>query len=821
MDSLELQKNIQIEEKKTDLTTDTENVSKTISENKEEVKAPDLMSRFDTRMKSVFYRPEKTAEVKTNVEWMVESHKPEYEMVLKKKHLVKKDEYEQVAVRTGKEELSKKKKTLYKKMQDNEFALQSRQIRLQDEVDINVAKYTNFSTVCALSAFAEENVTRQEFNEMVKKYAGGENISKEKADENRFDFLSDITEKIMTMQPGDYDVSTQQRMAESSKKFELMASRIEAYKQLLDSNEDYKKMLEQKKDEGGENYLEKVEERLRKLGNISRYYRVQKLIMEDSLYQNSRNNEISMEIGDNDDFQTKRLKKLLRVAYYMGKNLNGADLPDLSTDSMYSKSANDYAKNIFDKDPNMVEKQIKAASQFKDKKRKESLIRSAKEMRAAQAEAMEKEVKALEFEKFFVPQEELKFSLNVPKVNKDPRFAYLGSTGAEIKATEDNIVLSGKQKLHERIEDLKNNGLTYKSFDVPSFPGAVNFDGNILFGDNFDRQVKAYTVVYSYKRNDDEIMQIIRNLNIARSKDFEKNTKNDPKAKAYYESCYIDAAVKTQALMYSTTKRVANAVGDKPLFMHPKDLIMQDNLTKRSTFVAAATITNSFVEENNNEQKLKDFVKKFNTSGKYPLDMNEMKTLGNANAMITFKMNTWLGKIRSDLSMNKGEIFPPNEIDKVFKWWNDNNEEKLKSPDNIDVNHVAAWLMAEHKDELESGKFFDRVNRKTGKKIFLETFAVSTKNFFTGDLTEMNKLVKSNIIPHTSDKDLEAYFNKLKKEGYTPVGPDNDPYLKEQFKKGFTDFMKDEKGEFNPIGMPYYVETVLTPEEQKRYNEIV
>ena len=752
---------------------------------------------FDERLKTVFSTPEKTVEAKTNAEFLLSSHKEEYVSQLKKKHLVKADEYEMVPVTTGKQEITEKKKQNWAKIEKDVNEISSHMIKMQDDIDINVAKYTDFSTVKALSAFSNSFSDIKQFEAMVKSYAGDDKVDDGELISGRYAILGELTEKIMKMDPSDFDVSTSQRIVDQSKKFELMSVQLEAYQNLLKKNEGYKKVLADQKDKDGESYLDRVEERVHNLGKLSRYYRIQKLIMEDSLYQNSRNNEIPMEASDKDDFQTKRLKKLLRISYYMGRQLSGAELSDLSAESQSSKKIDTYARNTFAK--------------------KESID---KKNRAGDDAAMDQELNVLEFERFFVPQDSLKIKLNPPIPNPDPRFAFLGTKQADTYICEELSKDLGKHQLYDKIHDYKTDYIRHKEgeagelieFGAAVFSDAKSFDPKTVFSEILDRQLFAFVNVYSYKQTDDEIMHMIKNITIPKSKEYEK-MKHDPKALAYYESCYIDSMVKYQALRFGAAKRIANGMGDKPFFMHTKDLIMNDNAEIRATIMAVISGTNMLTIGNND--KAKDFYKKFLKDGKYPVDFNEMSVLCNAYSNYPFKVNSWIDVFVMDLNEDEPQIFPEESIAKVREW-RDKNLPKRKGK-TIGHDDVAAYLDKFHHDEIVSGKIFEKRD-KNGKLFFDNHFARGQYSILATNLLPVQQLLFSNLIEHTSEKELQKYEKKLKDNNYTSVFSKNDKYMMDEFRNNYTEISFNTDGSYNEQGLATY-QYRMTKEEREKYED--
>ncbi len=751
-------KNEQVESLQTDL---KQNVQEKDGENA----VPQQASfSFDEKMHEVFKTPEISVRLQTDSAWLKESHKPEYERRLKKRHLLKKNEYEMVPVTTGKEEIVNRKKSLAAMVDKNVNERKSDLVRLQDGIDINVAKKTNFTTVKNLSAFVENTKDQAEFTELVKSYTSG-----------RFTVLSELTKKIMSIKPSEFDVSTMQRIAETSGKLELMVSQVDAYQELLKANEDYKEKLKAQKDEAGKSYLTRVEERLRELGKISRYYRIQKLIMEDSVYQNSRNNEISMEVSEKDDFQTKRLKKLLRVSYYMGKNLSGADLPDLEAEGKLSRTSNEYAKKNFDE--------------------------------SADDKTPEMEVRKLEFERLFVPPDYLKLKLSTSERSNDPMIPYFGAASLDEYVSREATVQCGKKDLMDKVLAYKKNDIPGGMLLDPKFTKAKTFDGKTDFTDNFDRMVTSFAV-FAYRQNDDEFFQIVKHMSIAHSKRYAEH-QNDEEAMKYYESCFVDAAVKYQAFEYAAIRRLGNGFGDLPFVMHPKDFVLQSNCKMMAHLHACSTISNHYTKEN--EPLYAEFMKKFNHGDRYPVDIKEMENMGGAYMQVIMKGNMWLEAVRNDINFKQGKLFPKDTGDKIITWWNENHKDKQINT--VDYIQISEWMSAFHKDDVTSGAFFEKKD-PDGNEILNKAMIAGNDNMLTGDITEIQAMLSYDGILHPSEEEVAEYEKQMKQKKYFQTGTEEDPYLIKQYRKKFRDLTSKADGSFSKNGMPDYVDRMSEKDQQ-------
>ena len=677
-----------------------------------------------------------------------------------------------------KQQITALKKENAGRIETEKNTIRSRQIRLQNTLDLNIAKKTDFKTVQALSALAG-NMTEAEFAEYVKNYTAG-----------GFDQVIAITRRIFEIDPGSFDISSDEAIINNCSKLEMLSNQLEAIRVILSVNSTFRSRLFALKDESGNNLLDKLNNKLRQLDDISGYYRLRKLIIQSPLYQKLADNELSYEVSEKDDFETNYLKKLLRCAYYHGRRISGLSLPDLEAISDKTKQLDDYAKNVF------THKSDINADEHEDYDKK-----------------MQKELYSLEFERLFVPQDDLKISLDIPKENKNKFFAASGAASSDNAISMSLVSAKGKQALFDQIQSLKSKELGGRAFPDPGFRDAKSFEGKTVFGDTFSRQTYAFAVIYSYLQNDDEMIQILKYMTLSANKQYLDN-KNDPEIMRYLESAFIESAVKFEAFMYAALKRLQNGIGDKPFLLHPKDLLMQYTPLLKATLTACATVTNHMTDSN--AGRFMAFMNKFNTTGKYSFDIDEFENIGNAYSAVSFKLGRWGDEIEQDINYEKGVLFPIDTKNKI-KEWCANNE---KYREYADKNYVSLVAISEYLEEtgdksVSTGKIFD-VKNSEGKYYFEDAFAVMNTGPIGNDLTSVNKLLNDKNTPKTSIEEIEAYEKKLKDQNYSTTGDKKDPYLVGAFKQKYKNIMYDSKGKIRRGGLYDYAAENWSEEENDK-----
>ncbi len=606
----------------------------------------------------------------------------------------------------------------------------TKQIQLQDDLDINIAKKTDFTTVKALSAFADK-MDKDQFAELVKSYTGAGFESEVQKRDARFELLQKLADDILEIEEGSFDLESNEGIIENASEFELMGAKISAFKPLLGKNPMLKIKLEEAISEDGiHNKYEMVMSKLHVLGNISRYYRVKKLILTNPLYQTMQEDEVSVEEDANDTYEMKYLKKL--QAY-----LN------------------------------------KLAGKFNEDEEEDTYTQS-------EDEALEKEIMALEFERLFIPPKDLKLTIkNIPRQNDKKYFALsLGGKDEGDKIIQNYVIQNNpdSQAVKNGIDELadhdKNQGV---GFGDPMFKKAKSFDPKTLFGENFSRQTQAFCTVYNYGQTPAELVQIMKHMTVMSSKNYNED---DPEALAYYESCFIESAVKYEAFMYAAVMRMLNGFGDLPFLLHPKDLVIQYTPLMRATLMATATITNHITTEN--KARFMAFMEKFNTSGQYPMDLELFDFVGNAYSAVVVKMNSYMKEIHESVMLNDGKFLPKGTSKKVRTWCGKQDDPEIKKYEDPNKSYgpevLSLYLESEESEWIRSQKLFDLKDSK-GRYLFEEALTFGGLACMTTSQEELKKFMTSNKVKHTSQEDVDAYEKKLKDEKYVPIGPKNDPYM--------------------------------------------
>lgn len=128
--------------------------------------------------------------------------------------------------------------------------------------------------------------------------------------------MSDMVENIMS-----YKIAKVNLMNDS-----YVASHVEYYDQMnrdLASYERMRKAYPGFEDNLEETHRRKLRVRIERLDELGAFFRVRKMIILDPYYRRHYNEELSMNVSENDSEDKKRLAKLLRLSFYLGKNTLG------------------------------------------------------------------------------------------------------------------------------------------------------------------------------------------------------------------------------------------------------------------------------------------------------------------------------------------------------------------------------------------------------------------------------------------------------------------------------------------------------------------
>ena len=699
-----------------------------------------------------------------------------------KKRTFKKDEVITERVVVDKEEKTRLKRAIAKKMTANYGFSVDKKVKARRNVDILHKKHLDYSTFETISDFAPLMQGEKEFEDLVNQFSIAEmekkkaktnkqpEVDEKRLKENTIPAMNIITEKIMKINAAGFDLSSDQALAEQSDKLEEIARASVAYRKLLSQNPEYMDYVFSQKNKKGQNLGELLTRQLDQLTAVADYYRLRKIVIEDELYQSLANEEISIEDEKTDSVQMKRLKRMMRASYQAGMNLEqafggGGEVPkiDLKTDDTIGILRR--GKLQLDK----KDMQKSAEGQLKMLVNQSDVISQLESERYFQAPRWMRESMTLDPKK-------------IPKQNKDKNPA-LAICGPKSDMTMAKVAIKefGKQELWDKWAKLTGkNGRDVGA--NPKFEGAKDKKlGDMEISDNWNRLFAAFTTVYSYKNTDEEMMEMADLLSIQSDKEKWKEIQKDPEAVAFYESAFREMSKKMIFAAYAGSKRFAETLGGKMNTMHPADICMQMT-TKMHVYIMGNSVITNIVKPGNTEKVIELFEE--DKESKYAFDAEDFEDMSNVMSNMDFKIQGFENCMRSvtkdvdseELAEISKKIFgDPKYFDKVIdpeykKYLADGNKLSDAWPKKMSSDAIMTWYLNRHPEYITTKAF---KNKAFGKHV-----ADAYGQGMSGTEASLYNLVKKGKIDYPTDEEFDAYEKHLQKEGYLKLrvnDKDDDP----------------------------------------------
>ena len=514
--------------------------------------------------------------------------------------------------------------------------------------DMKVKSAVGYQAFRQLSQFYAEFSSEgaEAFNAMVVKYG------KDEVSAGRFEVLDKITGKIMDINPGDFDFSSDKAIASKAHNFENMSAMTETYRELLEDNPAYVQHLkETKTDDDNESFYDKVRGQMLKLTAMSDYYRIRKMIMSDSEYK-VRAGDIEQAYNANDSKGTKHLKEMLRASYYIAANLNRVlgtnefDDLELLEDTHYEdidkvfnirrqdipdEGSDEYVYNRETSIRDELDRLQREGDSIADYDRRDCLGSLTDISRKVYDKKSKKFKKVNSINKYGA-------MINGVGLNASNGFYY-----DDIKKMRRTEL---KRKLLELRTKFKDNVFGTASFDSKKYPELMKLDIN----DNFNRLTDSILLDPTSDLSDSEVLEYVENQLIILTKRYdmllENKKKIDKKLEknealteeeknleligddefSYCEEAYIDASMRNFYRYNAMFEKLEQELGAKGLILHPMDLMVKlpDELSGQLT--SMFTISNIIKPGTNDLLKLTDFIKKYNRDykrNKYRIDADK------------------------------------------------------------------------------------------------------------------------------------------------------------------------------------------------------
>ncbi len=595
------------------------------------------------------------------------------------KHILKDDETvtENIHYYGSSEKLEEKRKENAEMLHAGRFVTKDLKAEYRRGTDIGVKAAVGYRSFQQLSqffpAFMQDGVNKDAFNEMVSKYG------KQTDAPERFEVMDKLTEKIMGINPSDFDFSSDSAIAQKASSFDSMHTMVEAYRELIEDNPHYVQLLKNtKNDDEADSYFDKVSKQMEKLTAMSDYYRIRRMIMSDPEYI-ATGGDVEQEIKETDTKGTRHFKELLRTSYHLASNLNrvlGANDIDVPVPL---EGQNELSKTVYGKLDEAVKinkNEYREAGNHATEYalRRENIIRDELDrLEREQDKKADPQMrnclgKITDISRTVKVFDEKKGKYVEKKVKHSTPF--IGGYGCitpgflESQTFHDGYIQNRDVRpgLQERLKAIAqkmcNNSLShdahYPSKKYPELARKVEAMDNIV------RMVQKLMLELNDDISDSEIVEFVETLLVSNSKDFfNRHAADEKRAKgqqlspeeqnlapigedefSYYEDAYTEATMRSFYRHNALFEQVEQSLGAKALLLHPVDLAIKYPEVVQRLVNTNITITN--IIKDNAKQPLMSFINKYNQNhtkrNKYKLDAQKFVDCADLYGSITFKL---------------------------------------------------------------------------------------------------------------------------------------------------------------------------------------
>ena len=722
------------------------------------------------------------------------------------KHTLKQDEVIVERIVENKKEKVKTKKENASLLADNETMVKDSMINLRKSVDINDKKgmtYTDFEELSVFGLKMKDGA----LSTLASLYGEGERIKKGNSDDDpkttTYAALNMMTAEIMKLDESAYDVHTDEALVKQSGELSIMSRMVKSYQGFLSKNPDYIDYLSKQKDENG-SMAEQMYTKINRLSAIGQYYRLRKLVLEDPYYIEHANEEIPLTAEEGDSVQVSRLKKMMLASAQSASNLQNifgaAKVPNIRL------TTGRHADMLGALTMNMVADLSKMNEDEKLRNIKLSINSLSSSNRM---------INQLESESFFQAPMWLQNALTLnpeeiknKKLNRNFGLAtvlapevelklvdLMKASGAEAEADKvrDEDLYKGvleQRKKYGKLNDAYNrkwkeeNGpvipeLSHYSWEDPN-PKFKNgediiFAKNLDISDNWNRLENSIAGSFSHKHTNAETIEMIEHLKIQENKEEWDKVKNDREAKAFYESSFKEAARKLMFAQYASARRLNETVCIKMLAMHPTDLLYQATPELHALLLQAATAANPFIDRQK-EQIRKLFAEA--NEGNYAFDIDDVYTHTNMSAAQNMKFTLFMSEFSQILTCDShsfkeicrklygnANLFADTIAPAFMEAKAANDPVALAVSENKPAQ-IAWWYLSKHPEMLDK----KILHKKSGGEFILQhIYNDSATSMIQGGEQSFREGFKEKIVDIPSNKELDAYQEYLRKEGYPKI----------------------------------------------------
>ncbi len=751
---------------------------------------------------------------------MRSEHSVVMEYTLKKKNIIKPNEYEYKAKVTDKDSKVDEKRRNAKRLIADLDMVTDKSIRARRDVPMDLKKKFDYRTFSDLNDVTQYMNAQDgtlvmkllgEYNTFDKGYETRKKKDPENAEKVRrydketrlYPAMDLMADHIMKIDHFSLDMSDDTTLVKNAIRLEEMSKSVQGFTKMLQQHPDYLDHLMQRKVRKEENgkeeatevsFAERLMKRMDLLTAMSDYYRVRRLIIEDETYSQYANEEISYEETDADTPQMKRVKRLLRSSFYLAQNLSKELGGRYGVPQGFKDAAegtllrNQIHYNVAD-EPEYIalSKQAKDTGDQKDQK---ALLAFKEKFPAKRDQAIKKRLQEygqqsrqmyeLENSRYFIAPLWMRGALSIDPdrqvTKKEPgvdSYYSLGDTFTDIRMCNWNMKQRGKTKLNARFLKMGRDKTGVSWGDAPTFDGGRDkILAKLDISDNWDRVFHSMVTEYAYRRTDDEIMEMVDYLSVQKGNKWKQI--NDQEEIDFYESAYKEMSLKLLSMEYASVVRQSESIGMESLLLHPVDFMMQMTGKLRSVVFANAIITN--VDTRENVPRIDQLFKENNTDGRYEFDTKKFK----AHAAMVASMNLRLQNVASAMISLTTDMEKEEECEAMFgdgrfydhviqvEWERmkaQGDQEALAMQDN-EMNHIASWFFSRHL-EYFTPKYLNK--RHGGRSILGDEIQTAYRMSLSENEENMRYAIKNRLVTHYDQTQIDAYEESLRKRGFAKV----------------------------------------------------
>ena len=436
-----------------------------------------------------------------------------------------------------------------------------------------------------------------------------ERKSEEETARARSELMTDLAEKILQFDVSASNLTDDEYVAQNARKFTRMEQMVDIYRRMSEENPGFELNLEK-------GVKERLAQTMTRAKDACAFYKVRKMIIENPYYRTHYNEELSINAKATDSAEKRLLSKLLRTAYYLGKNLQANSFALTESGGSTSVTGATEAMKLGDTsirrttlrngdDDFMKEAEGKICQISSDKKdyenisspellklwEKQSKLKIGEERKARQIEKQineEKErllngttfrerrdalLKELEREHSFLPPKELQIDLSSvgkQELTKDKMlFAGIGKNNSYQALTRAMFLNEERRGLRGKLTRIMHGKIGGEDATL-GIKDSKRL-GTIDLSDKVARMVDVFSGPYTEYLPEEEILEMFENLNRNLYQEYAGN--RDEKTEHMLDESFLEGAKQFMTLNYRMLQQIVCGVGDKFTFMAPEDIL--------------------------------------------------------------------------------------------------------------------------------------------------------------------------------------------------------------------------------------------------------